>query len=242
MTQTGGYLRLNSEQRMRARQAYDRYAEAHSQDGKKETFTFDGYVKYVQLQTQRQIDHLTEYKRVLDFTDGGHTRKSDFHAKEGEYVVVTKGGFVYRLNQATAGDTPKEVKEFLKDLDHKPIRSVKEARIEAEAMRAADRDKWNAIRMENATRDRRKPAWKVADRGLDKAGPGTLRVAEIAANKVARTFNALATAMGSVADMFTGFFPTQREQERKAAEQEYLKDQQRDHSREILGDGEGSWV
>jgi hypothetical protein len=60
--------------------------------------------------------------------------------KEGEYIIATEGGNVYRLHELSVGKTFAEVKQFMKPLDAAPIDNLRtvENRIEAARIAAID--------------------------------------------------------------------------------------------------------
>jgi hypothetical protein len=217
-----GLTGLNDEQKERAQGAYARH-----RDGRENPLSFEGYVKFVQLQNGRRMENLEEQAKTLDFA-GGDFKKSDFRAREGEYVVLTKSGHVYRLNQATTGEKPSEVREFMKSLDGKQVKSVTGTREHLEAMRVTASQERASGRLENATRGHSKPVSRIADRALDRFGSGMGSLV----HKTVRTLNILSKAMDSVADMFLNFFPQERQHERLLREEQERENQQKEYSRE----------
>jgi MobA/MobL family len=112
MSQTGGFARLSEAFQAKASAAYGRWKDDRDSKGQK-TFGLDSYVTYVQDQ----------------WANGANARPiSRLERATGNLAVVNSLGHVHTLNQQNTGMEWKQLRDYLKGIDRKPLLDVADAR------------------------------------------------------------------------------------------------------------------
>jgi MobA/MobL family len=218
--QNGGSKKLVGDQLDRAEKAYGKYKAdpAHK-------MSFYRYVEFVQKANEVRMRDLANHVRNIDFADDGlPARKPEYRAQAGDYVVLNRNGFVYRLDERTTGEKPAEVTKFMSGLNKdKTILSVTETRGMLEATRVADRLDKAAKRLESAS----KPS---IDRGLD------LHRAEYG-RAARKTLRIMSGALDSVTDLFSSLFaaPETPKSRAEAEHARLLREENEERAREREG-------